>query len=148
MKHSYSPHAPLQKESLVSEERPLPVTGKAPRNQQNVQKRDTLLTQERAAVVNAVKRRPAQAVARAVKGAQRLLADQEPKQALNVLTLAKDLLSASPADEAASYYLTLAEIQNVLGEVAPAQRALAQAEVLEGVSKEIVSRIQNARANS
>lgn len=122
-----------------------PVTGKAPRSQQNVQKRDTLLTRERSAVVNAVKRRPDQAVARAIKGAQRLLDDAEPKQALNVLTFAKDLVGRSNPDEAATYYLTLAAIQQALGEDAPAQRALAAAAKIEGVSSELTQNIASAQ---
>ncbi|MBM7050675.1 MULTISPECIES: hypothetical protein [unclassified Rothia (in: high G+C Gram-positive bacteria)] len=112
----------------MTEQQNLPVTGTAPRSLQNVQKRDTLFTQERASVVNAVKRRPHQAVARAVKGAQKLVADDQAKQALNVLTLAKDLVEkAAPAD-ATDYYLALASIHQHMGSIAPAQRALTQAQ--------------------
>lgn len=116
----------------------LPAT---PRKEQNVQKRDTLLTQERAAVVNAVKRRPSAAVSRATKGAHRLIEDGAAKQALNVLTLAKDLVTAEKPAEAADYYLALASIHQAMDNPAPASRALKQAQELEGLDAEHTQKI-------
>ena len=88
----------------------------------NIQKRDTTFKQEHGAVAHLVKRKPEQAVARAVKGAQKLLDEGQGKQALNVLTLAKPVLVAGSAD-ATSYYTILATIHRSMGNEQAAERA-------------------------
>lgn len=69
-----------------------------------------------------VKRKPEQAVARAVKGAQKLLDEGQSKQALNVLTLAKPVLVTGSKD-AAAYYTMLATIHRSMGNEQAAERA-------------------------
>lgn len=91
----------------------------------NIQKRDTTFKQEHGAVSHLVKRKPEQAVARAVLGAERLVAEGSPKQALNVLTLAKPVLAKASDQDARAYQLTLAQVQTALGNHAAADRARA-----------------------
>lgn len=69
-----------------------------------------------------VKRKPQQAVARAVKGAQKLLDEGQGKQALNVLTLAKPVLAAD-SEDATAYYTMLATIHRSMGNEQAAERA-------------------------
>ena len=69
-----------------------------------------------------VKRKPQQAVARAVKGAQKLLDEGQGKQALNVLTLAKPVLAAG-SEDATAYYRMLATIHRSMGNEQAAERA-------------------------
>lgn len=69
-----------------------------------------------------VKRKPQQAVARAVKGAQKLLDEGQGKQALNVLTLAKPVLTAD-SEDATAYYTMLATIHRSMGNEQAAERA-------------------------
>lgn len=69
-----------------------------------------------------VKRKPQQAVARAVKGAQKLLDEGQGKQALNVLTLAKPVLAAD-SEDATAYYTMLATIHRAMGNEQAAERA-------------------------
>lgn len=69
-----------------------------------------------------VKRKPQQAVARAVKGAQKLLDEGQGKQALNVLTLAKPVLTAG-SEDATAYYTMLATIHRTMGNDQAAERA-------------------------
>ncbi|WP_237208315.1 hypothetical protein [Rothia nasimurium] len=88
----------------------------------NVQKRDTTFKQEHGAVSHLVKRKPDQAVARAIKGAQKVLDEGQGKQALNVLTLAKPVLVAG-SEDAAAYYTMLATIHRAMGNEQAAQRA-------------------------
>lgn len=89
----------------------------------NVQKRDTTFKQEHGAVAHLVKRKPEQAIARAVRGAQKLLDEAQNKQALNVLTLVKPILSERPETEQAEYWTMLATIHQAMGNPVAAQRA-------------------------
>lgn len=89
----------------------------------NVQKRDTTFKQEHGAVAHLVKRKPEQAIARAVKGAQKLLKEDQNKQALNVLTLVKPILSQRSEHEQAEYWTMLATIHLAMDNPAAAQRA-------------------------
>lgn len=96
----------------------------------NVQKRDTTFKQEHGAVSHLVKRKPEQAAARAVLGAERLVAEDSPKQALNVLTLAKPVLTKVPVEDAVRYHRALAQVQTALGNQGAADRAIAAADAL------------------
>lgn len=89
----------------------------------NVQKRDTTFKQEHGAVAHLVKRKPEQAIARAGRGAQKLLEEGQNKQALNVLTLVKPILAQRPEAEQAQYWTMLATIHRAMGNPVAAQRA-------------------------
>lgn len=89
----------------------------------NVQKRDTTFKQEHGAVAHLIKRKPEQAIARAVRGAQKLLEEDQSKQALNVLTLVKPILAQRPEQEQADYWTMLATIHRAMGNPVAAQRA-------------------------
>lgn len=89
----------------------------------NIQKRDTTFKQEHGAVAHLVKRKPEQAIARAVRGAQKLLEENQNKQALNVLTLVKPILAQRPDSEQAEYWMMLATIHQAMGNPVAAQRA-------------------------
>ncbi|MDY6051886.1 MAG: hypothetical protein SPI83_05690 [Rothia sp. (in: high G+C Gram-positive bacteria)] len=95
----------------------------------NIQKRDTTFKQEHGAVAHLVKRKPQQAVTRAVKGAQKLLEEGQSKQALNVLTLTKPVLVAG-SEDATLYYTMLATIHRSMGNEQAAERA--QEQLTEG----------------
>lgn len=114
--------------------------------QPNIQKRDTTFKQEHGAVTRLVNRRSEKAVARAAKGAEKLLAEDNPKQALNVLTLAKGLLSDKQPEEKALYFETLAKIHVYMDATQPALKALAQAQDVAGISDETSARIARALA--
>ncbi|MFW0119061.1 hypothetical protein ACN082_08720 [Rothia sp. CCM 9417] len=89
----------------------------------NVQKRDTTFKQEHGAVAHLLKRKPEQAIARAVRGAQKLLDEAQNKQALNVLTLVKPILAKRPEAEQTEYWMMLATIHQAMGNPLAAQRA-------------------------
>lgn len=110
--------------------------------QPNIQKRDTTFKQEHGAVTRLVNRQSEKAVSRAVRGAAKLLGEENPKQALNVLTLAKPLLPKVSTDEQADYYLALADIQIAMNAAQPAIRALTQAKDVEGLSEERLAEIE------
>lgn len=110
--------------------------------QPNIQKRDTTFKQEHGAVTRLVNRQSEKAVARAIKGAGKLLGEENPKQALNVLTLAKPLLAKVSADEQADYYLALADIQIAMDAAQPAVRALTQAKDVEGLDAARITEIE------
>lgn len=96
--------------------------------QANIQKRDTTFKQEHGAVSHALKRRPTQAIDRAVTGAGRLLAEDQAKQALNVLTLVKPILASQPEDQQLAYWQAMTQIQLALGNQQAAARAQEQAQ--------------------
>lgn len=89
----------------------------------NVQKRDTTFKQEHGAVAHLVKRKPHQAIARAVRGANTLIEEGQNKQALNVLALVKPILAQRPDSEQAEYWMMLATIHQAMGNPAAARRA-------------------------
>lgn len=131
--------------SQIQKETPMPQQPAA--KAANVQKRDTTFKQEHGAVNNLVKRQSPQAVARAVKGAHKLLAEDNPVQATNVLTLAKPLLNVSSAQDVVNYYETLGRIHRFKGEYKPALRAYRQALEVEGINDADREKIQNLIAN-
>ncbi|GGH56885.1 hypothetical protein [Rothia aerolata] len=96
-------------------------------SEQNLPKRDTTFKQEHGAVTHAVKRSPERAVARAIKGSSKLLEENQTKQALNVLTLAKPVLAGQSSEQSADYYQMLGTIHEALGNVSAAERAFARA---------------------
>ncbi|MDO4898413.1 MAG: hypothetical protein Q3965_03795 [Rothia sp. (in: high G+C Gram-positive bacteria)] len=102
----------------------------------NVQKRDTTFKQEHGAVAHLVKSKPQQALARAIAGAQKLLDEGQGKQALNVLTLTKPVLSTERPGEMADYYQALGDIHTAMGAAKPAARAYAQAAGLDAARTE------------
>lgn len=101
--------------------------------QANVQKRDTTFKQEHGAVAHMVKRKPQQAVARALQGAQKLVAEGQGKQALNVLTLVKPVLTEQRPEEMADYFEALGDIHASMGAEKPAARAYVQAAAVPGL---------------